>query len=147
MRYFDISAFCALLELRDSMGLVHQYSLEPFMTPCLFFYPRMIVEFYQTMTSKRDPHPTAIHFSIDGREGILRATDIAAAFNLPVVLANSAEYRQWPYPSPREMVHLSSRDMTAGSILFRRQLPSSMLLIDHVLQSNLFPLQHLVQRR
>ena len=37
--------------------------------------------------------------------------------------------------------------MTAGPILFRRQLPPSMLLIDHILLSNLFSLQHLVQRR
>ena len=59
------------------------------MTPHQFFYPFVIVELYQTMTSRRDPHPTAIHFSIDGREGILRATDITDTFNLLVVLANS----------------------------------------------------------
>ena len=63
------------------------------MTSSRFFYPYVIVEFYQTMTSRRDPHPTAIHFSIDGRDGILRATDIAATFNLPIVLTNSTEYR------------------------------------------------------
>ena len=34
-----------------------------------------------------------------------------------------------------------------GSILFRRLLPPSMLLIDHILQSNIFSLQHIVQRR
>ena len=45
------------------------------------------------------------------------------------------------------MVRLLSRDATTGSILFGRYLPPSMLLIDHVLRSNLFPLQHLVQRR
>ena len=145
--FYDISAFFALPELRDSMRLVHRYSLEPFMTPRQLFYPQVIVEFYQTITSRRDPNPTAIHFSIDGREGILRATDIAATFNLPVVLANSAEYRQWPHPSPREMVRLLSKDTTTRSILFRRQVPLSMLLIDHVLRSNNFPLQHLVQRR
>ena len=99
------------------------------------------------MNSRRKPNPTAIHFAIDGLLGILRATDIAATFNLPVVLANLADYRQWPHPFTREMVHLLSRDTTAGSILFRRQLPSCNLLIDHILRSNLFPLQHLVQRR
>ena len=45
------------------------------------------------------------------------------------------------------MVRLLSRVTTVGSILLRRKLPSSMLLIDHVLRSNLFPLQHLIQRR
>ena len=117
------------------------------MTPRWFFYPRVVIEFYHTMTSRQVPHPTAIHFFIDGREETLRAADIAATFNLPVVLVNSAEYRQWPHPSPREMVRLLSKDTTAGSILFRRQLSPSLLLIDHVLRSNLFPLQHLVQRR
>ena len=117
------------------------------MTPHRFFYPRVVIEFYQTMTSKGDPNPTALYFTIDGREGILRAIDIAAAFNLLVVLANSAEYRQWPHHSSREMVRILARDTSAGPILFRRQLPPGMLLIDHVLRSNLFPLQHLVHRR
>ena len=45
------------------------------------------------------------------------------------------------------MVRSLSRDMTVGSILFRRQLPLSMLLNDHILRSNLFSLQHFVQRR
>ena len=122
------------------------YSLEPFMTPRRFFYPRVVIKFYHTMTHRRVPHLTAIHFSIDGREGTLRATDIVAAFKFPIVLANSANYRLWPYPLPREMVHLLSGDITTRSILFQRQLPPSMLLIDHILWSNLFPLQHIVQR-
>ena len=117
------------------------------MTPRQFFYPRVVIEFYHTMTSRREPNPVAIHFSIDGRPGILRASDNIATFNLPVVLANSATYRQWPHPSPREMVHLLSGDTIAGTILFRRQLPPRMRLIDHILRSNLFPLQHVVQRR
>ena len=45
------------------------------------------------------------------------------------------------------MVHVISRDVTAGSILFQRQLPPNMLLIDHILRSNIFPLQHTMQRR
>ena len=50
-------------------------------------------------------------------------------------------------PLPREMVRILFRDITTGSVLFRRQLPSSMLLIDHILWSNIFLLQHIVQRR
>ena len=117
------------------------------MTPCRFFYPRVVTEFYHTMTSRSEPHPTALHFSVDDRPGILKASDIATIFNFPVVLTNSAEYRQWPHPYPREMVRLLSGDITAGSVLFKRQLPPHMLLIDHILRSNLFPLQHTVQRR
>ena len=88
------------------------------MTPRQFFYPRVVVEFYQTMTSKRDRNPTALHFSIDGRKGVLRASDIATTFNLPIALANSADYRQWPHPSPKEMVHILSRYTLTGLILF-----------------------------
>ena len=117
------------------------------MTPCRFFYPRVIIEFYHTMTPRRVPHPTTIHFSIDGREGTLRAANIVTTFNFLTVLANSADYRLWPHPSPREMVRLLSRDTTTRSILFRRQLPPSMFLFDHILQSNLFPLQHIIQWR
>ena len=117
------------------------------MTPRRFFYPWVVIEFYHTMTSRGEPNPIAIHFSIDGRPGILRAIDIVATFNLLVVLANSTNYRQWSYPSTNEMVRLLSRDTTVGSILFRRQLPPRMLLINHILWSNLFLLQHLVQRK
>ena len=117
------------------------------MTSCQFYYPRVVIEFYHTMTSRREPNSTAIHFSIDGRLGILRASDITAAFHLQVVLANSADYRQWPHPLTKEMVRLLARDTTAGTILFRRQLPPRMLLIDHILRSHLFPLHHIVQRR
>ena len=86
--YYDFRSFSADPELRDSMLLVQRYSLEPFITPRRFFYPRVVIEFYHTMTSRREPHPIALHFSIDDRPGILRASDIVATFNLPVVLAN-----------------------------------------------------------
>ena len=89
--YYDLLAFAEDPELRDYMRLVQQYSLEPFMTPRRFFYPRVVIEFYHTMKSKREPNPTTIYFSIDGRVGILRATYITATFNLLVVLANSVD--------------------------------------------------------
>ena len=145
--YFDLSDFAEDLELRDCMHLVQRYSLEPFMTPRRFFYPWVVIEFYHTMTSKRVHDPTVIHFSIDGHEGTLQAANIATAFHFPAVLANSVDYRLWPHSLPREMVHILSRDVAAGSIPFRRQLPPSLLLIDHILLSNIFPLHHNVQRR
>ena len=140
-------AFAADPELRDSMRSVQRYSLEAFMTSRQFFYLRVVIEFYHTMTSRRVPRPIIIHFSIDDLEGTLQAVDIAAAFHFPAALANSANYKLWPHPSSSEMVRVISRDVTTGSILFRRQLPPSMLLIDHILRSNIFPLQHTVQRR
>ena len=69
--HYDILAFTEDPELRDSMQLGKRYSLEPFMTPRRFFYPRVVIEFYHTMTSMREPNPKAIHFTIDGRPGIL----------------------------------------------------------------------------
>ena len=145
--YYDIPALTAYLRFRDSMQLIWHYSLLPFMTPRQFFYPRIVLEFYHTMTSQGVPSPLEIRFSIDGRPGVLRAADIIAALGLPVVLSNSTDYRQWPQPSQREMVRCLAKDTTTGPMLFRRQLPRQMLLVDHLLQTSLFPLQHYVQRR
>ena len=117
------------------------------MTPRKFFYPQVVIEFYHMMTYRQEPNPTAIHFTIDGQQGILWATDIVVTLNIPVVLSNSVDYIQWPHPSTREMVRLLSRDTTVGPIFFRRQLPPSLLLIDHIVRSNIFPLQHIVQNR
>ena len=99
--YYDFPAFATDPEHRDSMRFVQRYSLEPFMTPSLFFYPRVVIEFYHTMTSRRVPQPIVLHFSIDGLEGTLQAVDIAAAFHFPAALANSADYKLWPHPLPR----------------------------------------------
>ena len=129
------------------MLLMQRYHLEPFMMLRRYYYPRVVIEFYHTMTSRQEANPTALYFSINGRLGILRASDITVALHLPVVLANAVDYRQWPHPSTREMVQLLSMDATSGTILFRRHLPQRMLIIDHSLRSNMFPLQHIVQRR
>ena len=64
-----------------------------------------------------------------------------------MVMGNSTDYRRWPQPSQREMVRSLARDTTAEPILFRRQVSPQMLLVDHVLRTSLFPLQHYVQHR
>ena len=97
--YYDISVLIEDQHFRDSMRLILKYSLLPFMTPRQFFYPRVVLEFYHTMTSRGVPSPLEIRFSIDGRPGVLRATDIIATLGLPVVLANSTDYRLWPQSS------------------------------------------------
>ena len=142
--YYDLPVFSEDPRLRDSILVIQRYNLEPFMVPRQFYYPRVVTEFYHAVTFKRKANLTALHFSIDSRPGILQASDITTALHLPVVLANAVGYRQWPHPSTREMVQLYSMDATGGSVLFRRYLPQRMLLIDHVLRSNLFPLQHIV---
>ena len=91
--YYDIPALAADPRFRDSMRLVHRYSLLPFMTPRHFFYPRVVLEFYHTMTSRGVSNQMQLHFIIDARPGVLRASDIIAALGLPVVLANFADYR------------------------------------------------------
>ena len=50
--YYDIPALTADQRFRDSMRLIQRYSLLPFMTPRQFFYPRVVLEFYHTMTSR-----------------------------------------------------------------------------------------------
>ena len=73
--------------------------------------------------------------------------DISAALGLPAELANSGGYRDWPRPSQREIVRCLARDTMIGPVLFCRQLPPHMLLVDHLLRTSLFPLQHYVQHR
>ena len=60
---------------------------------------------------------------------------------------NAEGYRDWAHPPHREIVRSLARDATAGPVFYRRQLPPHMLLIDHLLRTSLFPLQHYVQRR
>ena len=120
--YYDITALIADQRFRDSMRLIRQYSILPLMTPRQFFYPQVVLEFYHTMTTRGVPSPLEIRFSIDGRPEVLRAADITAALGLPIVLANSIDYRRWPQPSQREMVRSLVRDTTACPILFHLQL-------------------------
>ena len=53
--YYDIPTLTADQQFRDSMRLIQRYSLLPFMTPRQFFYPRVVLEFYHTMTSRGAP--------------------------------------------------------------------------------------------
>ena len=102
--YYNIPALTTDGRFRDSMRLIRQYSLLPFMAPRQFYYPRVVLKFYHIMTSRGVPSRLEHWFSIDGRPGVLRAVDITAALGLPAALANSAGYRDWPQPSQREMV-------------------------------------------
>ena len=145
--YYDVPVLTADLRFRDSMRLITRYSLLPFMTPRQFYYPRVVLQFYHSMTSRGVPSPLELRFTIDDRPGVLRVANISAALGLPAEQANSGGYRDWPQPSQREMVFWLARDTMAGLVLFRRQLPPQMLLLDHLLRTSLFPLQHYVQRR
>ena len=80
---FDGETFRLQPELRDSFHLLQRYHLEHLMTPRDFFYPRVALDFYQSMTAHHVRDPTVIHFTIDGRHGILGARHIVEALHIP----------------------------------------------------------------
>ena len=69
------------------------------MTPRDFFYPRVALDFYQSMTTHHVRDPTVIHFTIDGRHGILGARHIVEALRNPYEPARLEDYRVWTHPS------------------------------------------------
>ena len=145
--FYDVPGLMADPRFQESMRLIERYSLLPFMTPRQFYYPRVIRQFYHSMTSRDADGPLEIHFRIDDRPGVLSPAVISAALRLRIPQRNAEGYRDWTSPPPVTMVRVLARDVTAGTILYRRQLLPHMLLIDHLLRTCIFPLQHLVQRR
>ena len=141
--FYDVQGLMADPRYQESMRLIERYSLLPFMTPRQFYYPRVVRQFYHSMTSTVADGPLEIHFRIDDRRGVLSPAVISAALRL----RNAEGYRDWAHPQHREMVRALERDATGGPVLYRRQLPPHMLLIDHLLHTCLFPLHHYVQRR
>ena len=145
--FYDVPGLMADPRYQESMRLIERYSLLPFMTPRHFYYPRVVRQFYHSMTSRDADGPLEIHFSIDDRRGVLSPAVISAALRLRIPPRNAKGYRDWAHPPPRAMVRALARDATTGPVLYRRQLQPHMLLIDHLLRTCLFPLQHYVQRR
>ena len=145
--FYDVPGLMVDPRFQESMRLIERYSLLPFMTPRQFYYPRVIRQFYHSMTSRDADGPLEIHFRIDDRPGVLSPAVISAALRLRIPQRNAEGYRDWTSPPPVTMVRVLARDVTAGTILYRRQLLPHMLLIDHLLRTCIFPLQHLVQRR
>ena len=94
--FYDVPALTADPQFRDSMRLITHYSLLPFMTPRQFYYPRVVLQFYHSMTSRGASSPLELRFTIDDRPGVLRAADISAALGLPAEQVNARGYRDWP---------------------------------------------------
>nr|CAN81182.1 hypothetical protein VITISV_034613 [Vitis vinifera] len=145
--YFDIEALRQQPELRDSFRLLQRYHMEHLLTPRQFYYPRVVLDFYQSMTTRGLRNPTLIQFTIDGRQGAIGARHIAEALRIPYEPVIQADFRKWSSFSQKDMVCILSRGTSTASVLTRRELPSGMLLIDVLLRANIFPLQHKVQRR
>ena len=80
--YYDVPALTADPQFRDSMRLIEHYSLLPFMTPRQFYYPRVVLQFFHSMTSRGAPSPLELRFTIDDQPGALRVVDISAALGL-----------------------------------------------------------------
>ena len=109
------------------------------MTPREYFYPRVAMKFYQSMTTQGAQSPTTIHFSIDGRQGILEARHISGALHIPYQPEDPTHFREWSPISQRDMVNILSRGTSGDSFLLCKELSSGMLLIDVLLWSNIFP--------
>ncbi|RVW36103.1 hypothetical protein CK203_079657 [Vitis vinifera] len=112
-----------------------------------FFLPRVATDFYQSMTTNQVRDPTFIHFTIDGRHGILGARHIAEALQIPYEPTQFDNFRAWANPTELEMVRTLSRGAANRSHLLRGELPPVMFLIDAFLSHNIYPLQHWTQRR
>ena len=141
---FDRETFRHQSELRDSFHLPQRYHLEHLITPRDFFYPRVALDFYQSMTKHCVRDPAVIHFTIDGCHDILGARHIVEALHIPYEPVSPADCREWAHFSQSDMVRIFSRGTSTRSFLFRKELPPSMFLLDVLLNSNIFPLQHMV---
>ncbi|RVW33672.1 hypothetical protein CK203_113943 [Vitis vinifera] len=137
--YFDIEALRQQPELRDSFRLLQRYHMEDLLTPRQFYYPRVVIDFYQSMTTRGLRNPTLIQFTIDGRQGAIGARHIAEALRIPYEPVIQADFREWSSFSQSDMVRILSRGTSTASVLTRRELPSGMLLIDVLLRANLSP--------
>ena len=93
--YFDLEVMRQQQELRDSFRLLQRYHLEHFMSPREFFDSRIALDFYQSMTTHGTWSPTTIHFSIDGRQGLLEARHVVEALHIPYEPMDPADFREW----------------------------------------------------
>ena len=117
--YFDTATFKLQPELADSFHLLRRYRMKHLLTPRDFFYPKVAMDFYQSMTTKQVRDPTLIHFTIDGRHGILGVRHIAKALHIPYEPSHFEDYRVWTSPSQLEMVHILSRRASTNLHLLR----------------------------
>ena len=65
--YYDVPALMVDNRFRDSMRLIENYSLLPFMTSREYYYPRVVLQFYHSMTFRGAPSLLELRFTIDHR--------------------------------------------------------------------------------
>ena len=88
------------------------------MTPRDFFYPQVVLDCYQSMTTHRIRDLTVIHFTIDERHDILGARHIAEALGIPYEPVHPEDYREWAHPSQSDMVRILSRGTSTRLFFF-----------------------------
>ena len=128
--YYDVPALRVDPRYRESMRLIEDYSLFPFMTPRQHYYPRVVLQFYHSMTSRGAAGPLELQFSIDDRPGVLGAADISAALGLRIPPPNAEGYRAWAHPPHREMVRAlaaPSSDAADRPFIQDESIPSTAL--------------------
>ncbi|KAL6339285.1 hypothetical protein AAG906_028000 [Vitis piasezkii] len=103
---------------------------------------RLLPELEESYRLLQRPHSHS--FLIDGQDGILEARDIAAPMHFPPIPEDLGSFRHWSQYSEPDMVSTLSGGRVTGRTILRRELPPRMLLIDLVLRTNLFPLQHVI---
>ena len=123
--YYDVPVLRADPRYRESMRLIEDYSLLPFMTPRQHYYPRVVLQFYHSMTSRGADGPRELQFSIDDRCGVLRAADISAALGLRIPPANAEGYRDWAHPPHREMVRSLKKRHHSWTSILQEAAPAS----------------------
>ncbi|RVW18960.1 hypothetical protein CK203_109147 [Vitis vinifera] len=116
---FDLPAFRVRPELAQSFQLLRRYHMEHLLAPRDFFYPWVATNFYQSMTTNQVRDPTLIHFTIDGRHGILGARHIAEALQIPFEPTQFDNFRAWANPTELEMVRTLFRGAANRSHLLR----------------------------
>ncbi|RVW77146.1 hypothetical protein CK203_054247 [Vitis vinifera] len=77
--------------------------MEDLLTPRQFYYPRVVLDFYQSMTTRGLRNPTLIQFTIDGRQGAIGARHIAEALRIPYEPVIQADFREWSSFSQSDM--------------------------------------------
>ena len=112
--YYDVPALRADPRYRETMRLIEEYSLILFMTPRQHYYPRVVLQFYHSMTSRGADGPLELQFSIDDRPSVLRAADISAASGQRIPPRNSEGYRAWAHPPQREKDHLMNHSTSSN---------------------------------
>ncbi|RVW64045.1 hypothetical protein CK203_049379 [Vitis vinifera] len=117
--------------------------MEHLLTPRQFYYPRVVLDFYQSMTTRGVRNPTLIHFTIDGRQGAIGARHIAEALRIPYEPVTQADFREWSSFSQRDMVRILSRGTSTASVLTRESfhLGCSLLMCSCVPTSSHFSIK------